>query len=1669
MLTKERRDDARRLVHGLQESEPGLLLTAFATAARLANADVSLEWEKPQWAPERLWCRPVILTVNLSRGKDTSSAEHRLLVPWPVDAGAASTAPTGVVVGGGAGTHWGRPREHPIRLVRTAGVRFVHWDDASKDDGTAHALEIVPGWGPQLRVTASTKGTVLRLAARGVRVPKSQRSYTTTTLRPRLPSDRTSLVARRDGLAPRSETERVPLTEYLASLAPAMAVDDAALASSLGLLATHLPALAPSLATDDGTGLPPTALWRRPDVLTTLVAALARRSAPFVPLLDRAGWHEEHLHSQLAREVHRGAVRMLSDLSGTRLNAETVAAVLATSLARAVDSVVAGRNEHVGGALMDAPTNSVAAVERARTVTFFGPAGLEDYRGRLDLRVLPEEWSGRLCPVQTPESEKVGLVRFRALGDAVAEEGRGPEVPRDLAEFSVGASLIPYVDHDDPTRASIAAKMMRQAVRVRAAEPPRIRSGAEEWLAEQVGVVRSPQAGIVERVDPGLIVVAETPLAFGPAEHDGRGSEARWHALVEVGEWVDEGQIVAHAPDVRFDLSGDGPGRACLALGVDALVGVVAWKGWNFEDGIVVSRSFSERLGSEDRVRIDVPAGEDTIVEDLLTPEHLEGGRLQKGAELFAVSTVSGDRRVYRMPHTGYVSPSSSSDGARRGVTRSGGRAGIDVIALRPLAVGDKLTTRHGGKGIVSRIERDENMPTYTDGRPLEVLLNPLGIIRRLNAGTLLELSSGLVAESTGSAVTAPRSVGQDARLELAQSVGPEHASVGILHMLKLDHLAAAKAAGRADTGASPVTFQPVRASTWGEDRREGAPQRIGEMEMWGLLASGADGVLADLLRARGEGERSARGDARLLPAGLRAACAHLAIGAVHLEARLAPAGSDHDETWVDITVDPRVDRSRVRELRARFREADDTPPTWSSIISHHRESALADSAPLDYLKAAREARSAIAALLEGTDDTDDLDSPPEERTRRYIPLSAPVRHPWWPRRRLHWIAVPSARLLRTPQGIDPRRQSLRRGIEGVLTVELILRSFGVGGKRSRYRQRLEAELERRVGELLGDPANPAPSSIAGRLQGKYGVLRRNLLGASAIRSARAVLAGHPGLDVERVELPRWMLAQLGVPVDVPIEQRGEFDDVVLVNRQPTLLPYTLIALRAVEGEHDVVRIHPHHVTALAGDFDGDTIAVHRPITEAERRDTWSARRPAAALRSASAGELIAPLGLDVALGASIATKDRDARRGFAERLAARLASHVQPRAVTALTEPMIATAIGDEALDTPERVTQAAERLAALHGEDSVQRRRLSLEVLVAFEAECFESASEWRVAVLSLPTGSVAAALESNADFARAVRAGVLGKPSDLEQLLVRRGAIALPTAIQQGGEVDGCYLDGLDSRGYARAARGALSSLAAKKLVTPFAGALTRELVTLGFEEVVTTADCGQAPGHDVLECPDGKLCARAYGHDRETGGEIQIGRRVGILAGMVIGERSTQLAMKSIHQREGSAGALSSTVTDVGALLTELGRLHDSVMVDDDGGDVEELLRLDHDVATRRLRDRAHAVVKLLGGSVDLVHPLLLMRLHLRAGERLDAAKNSEPPQTLAVSRRDGWKTPRPRELSRFADAVTEGDLRLLLPEQDDTVTFEPQVDPPAHEPTLIGIVAGSLHAGDSDHE
>jgi hypothetical protein len=573
----------------------------------------------------------------------------------------------------------------------------------------------------------------------------------------------------------------------------------------------------------------------------------------------------------------------------------------------------------------------------------------------LKWRVILPWYLGRLCPAFTPERDDIGISMQFATGASLnlndgsvratflrATNGRREEVwvtgeigcwvgermpekfgeevlarrlnkdgtaeyahkqrreltyvlgaPEDLFSFAV--SLVPFLQHNDPVRALMGAKLLKEALPLREPEVPLVATGLESRVLEAAptyrAMLRAPAAGQVVGVDRFSLDIrtpsGETvrlPLLLGSVSAKASAA-VRLRPRVKPDDQVCQGQEVADGPGMR-----DGQ----LALGTNLLVAYLPFEGLNFEDAIVISESASRKLTSVhlyrlevsgvSRVEVRVQPGDRVVGGQVvavvrrltLTPEGVNlprtgGDRLQRMLEQLQTVGVGG--AVEEAPPEEVVVPGEVEAGE---VVRAEvwdddeGQTNLSIWVYeeRPARVGDKLSGRHGNKGVISRVLPDDQMPFFTvDGQTwrVEAVLNPLGVLPRLNWGQLLETHWGWVRRHRPEAVPAEvgRSFGNamvDRLEQLLVETGldgrgkvqlydgrtqepfHEKSVVGYQYFVRLPQLAAAALAVRGGTGPRSLqTGQPVAG-------RDAGGQRLGEMEVWALRAHGAYANLAEAL-----------------------------------------------------------------------------------------------------------------------------------------------------------------------------------------------------------------------------------------------------------------------------------------------------------------------------------------------------------------------------------------------------------------------------------------------------------------------------------------------------------------------------------------------------------------------------------------------------------------------------------------------------------------------------------------------------------------------------------------------------------------------------------------------------------------------------------------------------
>ena len=515
--------------------------------------------------------------------------------------------------------------------------------------------------------------------------------------------------------------------------------------------------------------------------------------------------------------------------------------------------------------------------------------------------------------------------------------------------FSVATSMIPFLENDDANRALMGSNMQRQAVPLLRTEAPVVGTGMEAKAARDSGVcIIAKNDGVVERSTSKEIIV-KRPDGHKDTYHvikfsrSNQGNCMNQRPIVNVGDKVKAGDILA---DGSSTCDGE------MALGKNPLIGFMTWEGYNYEDAVLLS----ERLVQEDvytSVHIeeyeaearDTKLGQEEITRDLagLSEDVLkdldENGIIRIGAEVHAGDILVGKvtpkgeqeltaeerllRAIFgekarevrdtslRVPHGAYgvvmdtkIFTRENGDELPPGVNKS---VRVYIAQKRKISVGDKMAGRHGNKGVISRILPVEDMPFLPNGRPLDIVLNPLGVPSRMNIGQILEIHLSLASKVLGFNVSTPVFNGADEydimdTLEMANDYanteweefeekwGPkvneevmqylydnrDHreewkgvpidrtgkvqlrdgrtgqefdnpVTIGFMHYLKLHHLVDDKIHARSTGPYSLVTQQPLGG------KAQFGGQRFGEMEVWALEAYGAAYTLQEILTVKSD------------------------------------------------------------------------------------------------------------------------------------------------------------------------------------------------------------------------------------------------------------------------------------------------------------------------------------------------------------------------------------------------------------------------------------------------------------------------------------------------------------------------------------------------------------------------------------------------------------------------------------------------------------------------------------------------------------------------------------------------------------------------------------------------------------------------------------------------
>ncbi len=475
--------------------------------------------------------------------------------------------------------------------------------------------------------------------------------------------------------------------------------------------------------------------------------------------------------------------------------------------------------------------------------------------------------------------------------------------------ISITTALIPFIEHDDNTRASMGSNMQRQAVSLVNPHTPIVGTGIEEIAAKSSGqVLLAEMDGTISYVDAGMITVVyengrQLSYKLQNYERSNQGTCLHQRALVDKGDKVKKGDVLA---------DGAATEQGELALGQNLLAAYISWEGFNFEDAVVISdRVVKEgiydsvhietftvdvretKLGQEIITR-DIPnvgetklkdLDEDGIVRigatvhegDILVGKITPKGETELTAEERLLRAIFGDKArdvkdtSLRLPGGEggkvvgiQIFTKENGDELPTGVLK---QIKVNVAQTRKISIGDKVAGRHGNKGVVSIIVPAEDMPFLPDGTPVDIVLNPLGVSSRMNIGQILETHLGWAAGTLGFTVATPPLNGiateeitnqlkkaglpADGKTTLYDGKTGEpfdrQVTVGIAYIMKLNHLVEDKIHARSVGPYSLVTQQPL-----GGKAQHGG-QRFGEMEVWALEAYGASYTLQEMLTIKSD------------------------------------------------------------------------------------------------------------------------------------------------------------------------------------------------------------------------------------------------------------------------------------------------------------------------------------------------------------------------------------------------------------------------------------------------------------------------------------------------------------------------------------------------------------------------------------------------------------------------------------------------------------------------------------------------------------------------------------------------------------------------------------------------------------------------------------------------
>ena len=618
-------------------------------------------------------------------------------------------------------------------------------------------------------------------------------------------------------------------------------------------------------------------------------------------------------------------------------------------------------------------TNPIAELTNKRRLSALGPGGLSRDRAGVEVRDVNASHYGRICPIESPEGPNIGLITSLASYAKIDEYGfvmtpyrkvidkkitdevvyltadeeldyiisqstvgtnednvitdemvnarfRGDNIlakpeqvdyidvsPQQVV--SVTTSCIPFLEHDDATRALMGANMQRQAMPLIKTEAPYVGTGVEFIAAKDSGVEIICKAdGVVDYVDARKIVVktknGKDTYRLANFELANSSICSHQRPIVHVGDKVKAGKTIL--------ADGNSTDKGELALGKNMTVAFMTFNGYNYEDAVILNENLVKddkftslhledyemqcretKLGPEEITR-DIPnvseearrnldengiitIGTEVKEGDILVGKVTPKGMAELTSEEKLLHAIFGEKTrevrdtSLRVPHGGdgvvhdiKIYSRKDNDELPAGVSKV---IRVYIIQKRKIQVGDKMSGRHGNKGVISLILPQEDMPYMPDGTPVDIMLNPQGVPSRMNLGQILEIHMGMAAKKLGVHIATPVFDGahiSDIEEMMAEAgMDPDgktvlydgrtgepfdnRIAVGVMYMIKLHHMVDDKLHARSTGPYSLVTQQPLGG------KAQFGGQRFGEMEVWALYAYGAAHTLQEMMTIKSD------------------------------------------------------------------------------------------------------------------------------------------------------------------------------------------------------------------------------------------------------------------------------------------------------------------------------------------------------------------------------------------------------------------------------------------------------------------------------------------------------------------------------------------------------------------------------------------------------------------------------------------------------------------------------------------------------------------------------------------------------------------------------------------------------------------------------------------------